>query len=116
MKIWEPQQPNKGQWNWSVVNIRSANIWCMETYNVRVRPNIPTNQRDRELSTEKGVFITNAEIDIQSILAKHYLKNKKTSNQVKVCKLLNIIRNLLKYIGVCFICIAILQLCIWIHN
>ena len=76
---------------------------------------IPTNQRDKD-STEAEVFIANAEIDIQSILALHYFKDKKTSNQVKVCKLLNIIRNLLKYIGVCFICIAILQLCIWIHN
>ena len=44
----------------------------------------------------RAYFIANAEIDIQSILAKHYLKNKKTSNQVKVCKLLNIIRNLLQ--------------------
>ena len=52
------------------------------------------------------MFIATAEIDIQFILAKHYFKDKKTSNQVKVCKLLNIIRNLLQYIGVCFICVA----------
>ena len=110
MKIWEPQQPNKGQW-WIFVQ-QTFGVWKHIMY---VFVPIPTNQRDKD-STETEVFIANAEIDIQSIFAKHYFTDKKTSNQVKVCKLLNFIRNLLKYIGVCFICIAILQLCIWIHN